>query len=115
MVKEEISLKNTKAEILEALNDALAREKEALKNKSNPIEEQKIKTTKEAVKETKENVKAEIFSEKLSEKFKKLEIALEEEENRLKELYGVEQELNNLTIVVNTHKDMMNNLEKTKK
>ena len=37
MKKEEISLKNTKAEILEALNEALEREKSLSKIKSDPI------------------------------------------------------------------------------
>ena len=40
MKKEEISLKNTKAEILEALNEALEREKSLSKIKSDPIKEE---------------------------------------------------------------------------
>lgn len=113
--KEEISLKNTKQEILDALNDALKREKELTKTKSNPIEEQKQKEINNAVRETKANVKDEIFSEVLNNKFNKLEIALEQEELRLKELYGIEHELNNLTMIVNTHKDIMINLDNRKK
>jgi len=109
--KEEISIKNTKQEILEALNEALKREKELKKVKSNPVEEQVEKEKQIAVKETIENVENNIFSEQLNDKFKKLQTALECEEQRLKELYGIEKELNNLTLVVNTHKDMINSLE----
>lgn len=39
--KEQITLKNTKAEILEALNESLKREKELSKSKSDPVKEQK--------------------------------------------------------------------------
>lgn len=44
--KEEISLKNTKAEILEALNEALKSEKDMAKIKSEPEKEQKKKKKK---------------------------------------------------------------------
>ena len=40
MKKEEITLKNTKAEILEALNEALEREKELEKAKYEPQKEE---------------------------------------------------------------------------
>ncbi len=114
-VKEEISLKNTKAEILEALNDALRREKEMKEIKSNPEEEQKKKKIQEAVESTKSNVDNNIFSQELNEKFRKLELSLKEEENRLRELYDVENELCNLTLVVNTHKDFILELDNKKK
>lgn len=113
-VKEEISIKNTKQEILDALNEALDREKELKKVKSNPIEEQEVKEKQAAVKETKENVENNLFSEQLNEKFNKLQISLSYEEQRLKDLYGIEDELNNLTVVVNAHKDIMLKLDKEK-
>ena len=43
MKKEEITLKNTKQEILDALNAALEREKNNAKIKSNPEGEEKIR------------------------------------------------------------------------
>ena len=43
MKKEEITLKNTKAEILEALNEALEREKELEKVKYNPQKEEETR------------------------------------------------------------------------
>jgi len=113
-VKEEISIKNTKQEILDALNEALDREKELKKVKSNPIEEQEIKEKQEAVEETKKNVENNLFSEQLNEKFNKLQKSLNYEEQRLKDLYGIEDELNNLTVVVNAHKDIMLKLDMEK-
>ena len=43
MKKDEITLKNTKAEIIEALNAALEREKKANQAKSDPVKEEKQK------------------------------------------------------------------------
>ena len=114
MKKEEISLKNTKAEILEALNQALEREKNANKAKSDPVKEEKEKKVQKAVEHSKENVEQNIFSQELINKFKELEQAIAAEEEKLKELYGVENELNNLTIVVNTQKDLVASFEKEK-
>ena len=114
MKKEEISLKNTKAEILEALNEALEREKNLNKVKSDPIKEEKEKKEKIAVKETKENVSDNIFSEELNNKFNTLEIAITSEEEKLKNLYGIESELANLTVVVNAGKDILRSLEEKK-
>ena len=111
MKKEEISLKNTKQEILDALNEALLREKNAAKMKSNPIEEEKARKIESAVTETKKNVEQNIFSTELVNKFKDLEVAIKAEEEKLQNLYGVEKELNNLTLVINTGKDYLNELE----
>lgn len=112
--KEEISLKNTKAEILEALQQALEREKNANKAKSDPIKEEKTKKIEKAVEHSKANVEQNIFSQELINKFKELELAIQSEEEKLKELYDIEKELNNLTLVVNTQKDLMASFEKEK-
>ena len=115
MKKEEITLKNTKQEILDALNEALLREKNAAKVKSNPVEEAKAKQVEKSVTETKKNVEQNIFSQELVNKFKDLEIAISAEEEKLQNLYGVEKELNNLTLVINTGKDFLIDLENHKK
>ncbi len=115
MKKDEITLKNTKQEILDALNEALLREKNSAKMKSNPVEEAKTQKVQTAVNETKKNVEQNIFSVELNNKFKDLELAISEEEEKLKNLYGLEKELNNLTLVVNTAKDFIENLENKKK
>ena len=110
----EITLKNTKAEILEALNAALKREKDINKMKSDPVKEEKAKKEKAAIKNTKENVEKNIFSQELINKFNELELAISTLENKLKDLYGVEKELNNLTVIMNAGKDCIANIEEEK-
>lgn len=83
MKNEEITLKNTKAEILEALNAALEREKSMANIKSNPEKEEKEKTVKKAIEVSKVNVEQKIFSEELNNKFKDLEMAIAAEEEKL--------------------------------
>ena len=112
MKKDEITLKNTKQEILDALNEALEREKNNAKIKSNPEHEEKVRKAQVAVEETKKNVEANIFSPELINKFNDLELAIKTEEEKLKNLYDIDAELLNLTIVMNTGKDAM--LEFTK-
>ena len=115
MKKEEITLKNTKAEILDALNAALEREKDIEKAKYEPEKEEKNKKIEKAIEVSKENVEQKIFSEELNNKFKDLELAIEAEEEKLKNLYGIENELINLVVVINAGKDYMAELENNKK
>lgn len=115
MKGEEITLKNTKAEILNALNEALEREKNMAKIKYEPEKEEKKQKTQKAIETTRESVEQKIFSEDLNNKFLSLETAIEAEEEKLKELYGIEKELNNLVVVVNAGKDYMAELENNKK
>ena len=114
MKKEEITLKNTKAEILEALNEALEREKNMSKIKYEPAKEEEKKKTEKAIEKTRENVEQKIFSDDLNNKFKELEIAIKAEEEKLKELYDIENELSNLVVVINAGKDYMAKLENEK-
>jgi hypothetical protein len=115
MKKEEISLKNTKAEILEALNEALEREKNISKNKSNPEKEESERKVKKAIEASIENVEKNIFSAELINKFKDLEVAIAALEEKLKNLYGIEGELNNLTLVMNAGKDAIAEIENNKR
>ena len=115
MKKEEITIKNTKAEILDALNEALEREKSMSQMKYEPKKEEEKQKIEKAIEETKENVEQKIFSEELNKKFNDLEIAIQAEEEKLKNLYGMEKELNNLVVVVNAGKDYMTKLEYDKK
>ena len=114
MKKEEMTIKNTKAELLDALNEALEREKNLMKAKSDPIKEEKQKVVEKAIECARVNVEQNIFSEELNKKFKDLELAIKSEEDKLKELYGVSKELNNLTLIINASKDYQIELEKKK-
>ena len=115
MKKEEITIKNTKAEILDALNEALEREKNLAQMKYEPEKEEMKQKVEKAIEASKENVEQKIFSNELNSKFKDLELAIEEEEKKLKDLYGIENELVNLVAVVNAGKDYMAELEENKK
>lgn len=111
---EEITSKNTKAEIFEALQEALKREKELSKIKSNPIKEEKQVHIKDVVEKTKVNVEQNIFSDELNNKFKDLEEAILLEEERLKNLYGLEKEMQDITVAVNAGKDCIIKIEAEK-
>ena len=112
---EAITLKNTKAEILEALNEALEREKNMAKMKYEPEKEEKKQKVEKAIESARESVEQKIFSDELNSKFIDLENAIKSEEEKLKDLYGVEKELSNLVVVVNAGKDYMTELENNKK
>ncbi len=84
MKKEEITLKNAKAEILYALNAALEREKKLSTVKSNPEKEEEKKKIEKAIDNSKENVSKNIFSNELIQIFNDLEIAIKAEEEILK-------------------------------
>ena len=113
--KEEISLKNTKQEILDALNEAIEREKNIATTKSDPEKEEQEKVIAEAIETSKVNVEQKIFSEELNNKFKDLEKAIEAEEAKLKNLYGIEKELQNITLIINAGKDAIAGTEAEKK
>jgi len=80
---DEITLKNTKQEILDALNEALEIEKNAKSVKYEPEKEAEKVKKKTAIEETRKNVDNNVFSEELNRKFKDLEIALDAEEEKL--------------------------------
>ena len=115
MKNEEITLKNTKAEILEALNEALEREKSVMSTKFDPIKESNEEAIEKAVKSSKSNVEQNIFSSEFTNKFNDLEIAINAEEEKLKNLYGIEKELQNIVLVINAGKESISKIENEKK
>ena len=52
---------------------------------------------------------------KLNEKYNKLLIAIDVLEKKLKDLYGIEGEFNDLTLAINTHKDVVRFLDEKEK
>lgn len=115
MKNEEITLKNTKAEILEALNEALEREKNIKSTKFDPVKEANEEEKSKVVKASKSNVEQNIFSAELNNKFNELEKAIEAEEEKLKNLYGIEKELQNIVLVINAGKESIAKIESEKK
>ena len=107
----EITMKNTKAEIIEALNDALKRAEEAEKGKLNPERHEKAQAEKKAVETAKRSVEENIFSKELIGKFNDLQTAINVEENRLQELYGVGRELQKLALVIESGHERQEKIE----
>lgn len=99
-MEQEITMKNTKAEMLEALNSALVRAQAAEAGKLNPVKVEKEQVEKKAVESAKAAVEQNIFSVELNNKFMDLQVAIAAEEARLQELYGVSVELQKLAQII---------------
>lgn len=111
---EEISMKNTKAEIMEALNKAQERAERAEKARLNPEKIEKQKTEARVIESAKKSVEQNIFSRELIEKFNDLQAAIAIEQERLQELYGVGREVQKLALTVEAAKDKLAELEAEK-
>ena len=72
MKKEEITLKNTKAEILDALNEALEREKSMSQIKYELEKEEKKQKVEKAIKVTKVNAEKQAMQAKLDEAYNQI-------------------------------------------
>ena len=110
----EISLKNTKMEIFDALSQALMRAELAEKGRLNPEKEERERNNQRAVETTKIAVEQNIFSKDLNEKFNDLQMAIAAEESRLQELYGVEREVQKLALVIEAGKGRSAEIEAEK-
>lgn len=107
-----MTMKNTKQEILDELDRVSKEAKEMAAVCSVPGEEAE-KVRKEAVVEAAaEDVSNNIFSAEMNDKFTNLTEAIEIQEQKLTELYGVEKELMNLTTVINASKEKQVALKK---
>ena len=110
-MEQEITMKNTKAEMLEALNAALARAETAESGKLNPVKAEKEKVDKKAVESAKSAVEQNIFSVELNNKFKDLQLAISTEEARLQELYGVSVELQKLALIIECGRERQSQID----
>jgi len=111
MGESEITMKNTKAEMMDALKSALERAEALEKGRLNPERIEKEKTEKRAVESTKESVGQNIFSVELNNKFKDLQLAISSEESRLQELYGVSSQLQKLALIIETGREQQTQIE----
>ncbi|MCL1803986.1 MAG: hypothetical protein FWG30_10225 [Eubacteriaceae bacterium] len=107
----EMTMKNTKAEILDALSAALSRAQAAEKGRLDPIKTEKAQTEKRVVASAKEAVEQNIFSVELNNKFKDLQAAITVEETRLNELYSVSTELQKLTLIIEAGRERQEQIE----
>lgn len=114
MAESEITTKNTKAEILDALKDALKRAELAEKGRLNPEKEEKERNDKRAIESAKKAVEQNIFSQELNQKFTDLQAAIAAEENRLQELYGMGREVQKLALVIEAGRERIAEIEAAK-
>lgn len=107
----DVTIKDTKQVIFDRLHETEKKLKELQAGKSNPVAEAKKVEVKKAMESAEESVKEGIFSDDLNQKYNDVMTAISVGEDRIKELYGVEKELINLTTVINAHKDEVSELE----
>ena len=109
-----MTTKNTKAEILDALQK-VSEENARLRSVCLTGDENTGKAAAKAViEEAGKDVKNNIFSDEMNKKFTNLTEAIALQEKRLKELYGIEKELLELAVVVNASKELQMQVEKQK-
>lgn len=109
-----VTIKNTKQEIYDALVESEKKVK-ALKEQSfNPAEAVEEKVNTDTVESARESVKNNLFSEELSKKFTDLEAAIAIKSNELETMYGIGKELQNLTVIVNAGKELSAKLDDEK-
>jgi hypothetical protein len=111
MAEPEISIKNTKAEILDALQEARKKAEQAEQKRLDPEKEEKEKVEKKAVESAKQAVGQNIFSKELNDKFNDLQTAIALEENRLQELYGVGREVQKLALAIEAGRERIAEIE----
>jgi len=114
MNEPEITIKNTKAEILAALNDARMRAEAAEKGKLNPEKTEREYMEKKAIESARKAVDQNIFSKDLTDKFNDLQSAIAAEESRLQELFGVGRELQKLALVIESGNACLEDIEAEK-
>jgi hypothetical protein len=110
----EITAKNTKTEILDALNAALKRAKDLERDRLNPEKKEKERVEKKAIETAVKSVEQNIFSKELNDKFNDLQIAIAAGEARLQELYGVDRELLRLALAIEAGKERLSEIEAQK-
>ena len=109
-----VTIKNTKQEIYDALVEAEEKVKALKEQNFNPAEAVIEKANAETIKSAEESVKNNLFSEELSKKFIDLEAAIVLKKKELEEMYDIDQELQNLTVIANAGKEMSAKIEADK-
>lgn len=95
-----LTLKNTKQELLDALNAAERKLKEQAAVAQTPVEAAKAAADNKIVADAKADVKSGIFSDEMNAKFTNLTTAIELQEKYLKDLYGVEKAMADMATVI---------------
>lgn len=101
-----ITEKSTKKEIMEAYQDALAKLNLRDSMKDDPVREATKEREDIVMTDAANIVNAGILNDDYLDKYNKLMEALSLLEKRIKERYEIEAELNSLTALINSHKDL---------
>lgn len=101
-----ITEKSTKKEIMEAYQDALAKLNLRDSMKDDPVREAAKEREAIVMTDAANIVNAGILNDNYLDKYNKLMEALSLLEKRIKERYEIEAELNSLTALINSHKDL---------
>lgn len=101
-----ITEKSTKKEIMEAYQDALAKLNLRDSMKDDPVREAAKEREAIVMTDAANIVNAGILNDDYLDKYNKLMEALSLLEKRIKERYEIEAELNSLTALINSHKDL---------
>lgn len=101
-----ITEKSTKKEIMEAYQEALTKLNLRDSMKDDPVREAAKEREAVVMADAAEIVNAGILNDDYLDKYNKLKEALSLLDKRIKERYEIETELNSLTALINSHKDM---------
>lgn len=101
-----ITEKSTKKEIMEAYQDALAKLNLRDSMKDDPVREAAKEREDIVMTDAADIVNAGILNDDYLDKYNKLMEALSLLDKRIKERYEIESELNSLTALINSHKDL---------
>lgn len=99
----EITMKSTKAEILEAYNKAKEELETKAAQKYDPLREEREKTKVAIEKEAKETIESGILNPEIVTKYNNVCADIANKESWLKELYGIEAKTNSLVSMINAY------------
>ena len=106
-----ITEKSTKAQILEAYNQQKEEIKELRAMKDSPVEEAKEKELKASLENAEVAAKNPVFAEPIVKQYEDLKLATQKKSEELKELYGIETEMGDLAVAINTHRSKMASMD----
>lgn len=101
----EINAKSTKVEIMEAYMAQKKQLDKLMAAKDDPVAQEKLKKQKATLDSAAEIAGAGILNDSIVKQYNDICEAVEIKKMELKELYGIETELNSLVALVNAHKD----------
>ena len=108
-----LTMKNTKAEMLEAYEDLVNRLNAKSKEQITPEQVEKTKEEKRIVTSADELVSMNILNETVTGKYSDLKEAINLKEKELEELFEIKKEANSLVALINAHKEKDEELTKS--